>query len=597
MSAPAQPTGRREEERNVLPVARGRTIRAVLRRSLRGAWAALLGGAGLLVVGAGAGLGVPAAIGWIAQLVTERAVASALFPPLALLAGCAVVGGAAAAGAGVLLGRAVLPALGRIREEVVDAAVRLPVDIAESSSGDLVARVTDDVEQVAEVAQGAFARLLGAAITILVTLAGLAGLDYRFALAALVAVPVQAWTLRWYLRSSTRTYARSRRAVGTRAATLLETFAALPTVRAYDLGADRSLRARAASEQAVAAELDATRTMTRFYGRLNLAEFLGLGAILVVAFVLVRAGGADVGQATAAALFFAALFDPVNVALGTADDVQRAGAGLARLAGVIDAASAPPPREPAPRGHDIVVRGAVFGYDGTPVLHEIDLRIPAGQRVAIVGTTGSGKSTLASLIAGVRRPDAGSVLIGGTPIADVDAAVRSSVVALVAQEPHVFAGSIADGLRLGADGAGEGRVRRALVAAGAAEWVDLLPDGMDTRVGAGGLALAPHHAQHLALARVLLMNPGVVVLDEATAEAGSDSARTLDAAARRVVAGRTAVIVAHRLDHAREADRVVVLEGGRIVEDGTPQRLIAAGGAFARLVAVADARHEMSDRR
>lgn len=591
----------------LLPVAAPREVRRFAARALAGSRMTVMATAATLVVGAGAGLGIPGAIGWVAQLLTDGAEPVALVGPLALLAACALLGGLAAWASGVLLARAVLPPLGRLREDVVDAAVALPLAAVEAGSGDLVSRVTDDVEQVAEVAQGALARLLTATVTIAVTLVGLAGLDLRFALAALVAVPVQVVTVRWYLGRSERLYAEGRRATGRRASTLLETFAALPTVRAFGLAGDRSERAREASAAVVDVELEAARTMTRFYGRLNLAEFLGLGAILVVAFVLVRSAGADIGQATAAALFFAGLFDPINAALGTADDLQRASASLARLVGVVEAGSRVPRGRSAPAdGGGVVLEGVRFGYDGVPLLTDVELVIPSGSHVAVVGTTGSGKSTLAAVIAGVRAVDGGQVRVGGIPIDTVDPARRAEAVALVSQETHVFAGTVVDNLLLGAApqrempesaAAAAESVDAALAAVGARGWIDGLPDGVATRVGAGGHPLTPQQAQHLALARLLLVDPAVVVLDEATAESGSDVARILDDAARAAIAGRTAIVVAHRLEQAVEADLVIVLDGGAIVESGPPADLIAAGGAFARLWNVAAARHEMSDPR
>lgn len=584
--------------RTPLPVAAPRAVRRFAAGALGRSRATLIGTAVALIVGAIAGLGIPGGIGWIAQLLADRADPLALVGPLALLAACAIVGGLAAWLSGVLLAHAVLPPLGRLREEVVDAATTLPLAEVEAATGDLVSRVTDDVEQVAEVAQGALGRLLTAAVTILVTLIGLAGLDLRFALAALVAVPVQAITVRWYLRRSGRIYAEGRRAAGRRAATLLETFAALPTVWAFGLHDERAARAREASAAAVQVELEATRTMTRFYGRLNLAEFLGLGAILLVAFLLVRSAGADIGQATAAALFFAGLFNPINDALGTADDLQRASASLARLVGVVDAGARTVrgAAEP-PRAGTVELQEVRFGYDGVPVLGGVTLVVDAGAHVAVVGTTGSGKSTLAALIAGVRAPDGGRVLLSGVPVGTIDGARRARAVAMVSQETHVFAGTVADNLRLGAPAAGEAEVRSALDAVGASAWVDGLPQGAATRVGAGGHPLTPQQAQHLALARLLLVDPAVAVLDEATAEAGSDVARTLDEAARAAIHGRTAIVVAHRLDQAAEADLVVVMEDGAIVEAGAPDELIERGGHFAALWNVAASRHDVSDRR
>jgi ATP-binding cassette, subfamily C, bacterial len=560
----------------LLPVASPVGVRRRVVRALRRRW--ILPAATLLVTiaDAAAGLAVPTAIGWMTQLVVDGAAPVALVAPGALLVGGAVAAALTTWAGGVLLAGSVLPPLGRLRERVVDAAVRLPLDRVEAGGrGDLVARVSGDVERVTEAASGALGGFLTAVVTIVVTLVGLAGLDGRFLLAALLAVPIQLVTLRWYLHRSRPVYARGRITEGRRAATLLETFAALPTIRALRLGPARTRVTGAASEDAVAAELTAMSIATRFYGRLNVAELVGLAAVLTVGAVLVPTHQVPIGAATAAALFFVGLFDPINTALGVVDELQQAGAGLARLVGVVDAADRETPRPRAVSSSaaepGVAATDVAFRYPGgEDVLHGIDLRLAPDRTIAVVGTTGSGKSTLASLIAGVRTPTGGGIAADGP-------------VAMVAQETHLFAGTVADDLRLARPEATDEEVRAALARVGALAWVDALPDGLATVVGAGGLLLPPHRAQHLALARVLLLDPPYVVLDEATAEAGSDDARLLDDAAAVVARDRGALVVAHRLDQAARADEVVVLEAGRVVERGPHAELVESGGRYARL--------------
>jgi ATP-binding cassette, subfamily C, bacterial len=556
-----------------LPVASGREVRAELLRGWRRGWP--LPAATLLVTiaNAAAGLAVPGAIGWITQLVVDGAPPLALVAPGALLVGAAVASALLSWAEGALLARTVLPPLGRLRERVVAAAVRLPIDRVEAGGrGDLVARVSGDVERVTEAASSAVGGFLSAVVTIGVTLIGLAGLDGRFAIAALLAVPVQLVTLRWYLRRSRPVYARGRAAEGRRASALLETFAALPTIRALRLGAARLPRIAAASQEAVDAELAATGIATRFYGRLNVAELLGLAAVLTVGALLVPAHEVTVGAATAAALFVVGLFDPVNTALAVVDELQQAGAGLARLVGVLRAsAEAPPARPGVASGAALEGRGLGFRYPGgADVLHGVDVRVEPGSVVAIVGASGSGKSTLAALLAGIRTPTAGVV-------------TAPTGVALVSQEVHVFAGTVADDLRLARPGVTEDELRTALSRTGAADWVAGLPQGLTTRIGAGGHPVPADRAQQLALARLLLLDPPMVVLDEATAEAGSDAARALDRAAAEAIRGRGAVLVAHRLDQAAAADEILVLDAGRVVERGPHERLVDAGGRYARL--------------
>jgi ATP-binding cassette subfamily C protein len=278
----------------------------------------------------------------------------------------------------------------------------------------------------------------------------------------------------------------------------------------------------------------------------------------------------SVGTATAAALYFHGLFNPINVALAVVDDVQSATASLARLVGVADL---PPEEKTEPAHVDRTVRaeGVRHAYhSGHEVLHGVDLEIKPGERVALVGASGAGKTTMAKLIAGIHTPTAGGIRVGGT-------------VVLITQEVHVFAGPLADDLRLAAPSRNDEQLREALERVGAQGWVDALPDGMSTVVGEGGHRLTAAQAQQLALARLVLADPPIVILDEATAEAGSAGARLLEGATAAALAGRSALVVAHRLTQAAAADRVVVLDQGRVVEAGTHEELLRKGGYYAGL--------------
>ncbi|MFC7862423.1 ABC transporter ATP-binding protein [Streptomyces murinus] len=574
----------------LLPVATARQTRAGLRDALRGRRPALWAALAALVLDSALTLAGPVAIGRITQAVADHRGPSALIGPVLLLTAAAVAGALTAWAATVLLARVVLAVTGRLREDAVTSALAVPVDAVEAGgTGDLVARVSGDTERIADAASGALGDFAAAALTILAALAGLAALDWRFAVAGLLAVPLQAHTLRWYLRTSQPLYAAGRTAEGRRASALLGAFTALPTLRALRLGPGRYARVEEASEAAMSYEFRATRAATRFYGRLNIAEFTGLSAVLLVAWALVHSGRADVGAATTAALFFVGLFDPVNTLLGTFDTVQQATAALARVVGVTLGAPVSegrPQASPGRPAEGIAVRGVRHRYgDGPDVLHGIDLDIRPGQRLAVVGATGSGKSTLATLIAGMRAPCAGGVMLDGIPTAGLarPGAPGNRRIVLVTQEHHLFPGTVADNLRLACREASDERLGAALAVVDAADWTAALPDGLDTPVGRGGIRLTARQVQQLALARVLLIDPEVVVLDEATAEAGSDMAQSLDRAALAVTEGRTAVVVAHRLSQAETADVVVVMENGRVVERGRPDELRAAGGAYARL--------------
>jgi ATP-binding cassette subfamily C protein len=319
------------------------------------------------------------------------------------------------------------------------------------------------------------------------------------------------------------------------------------------------------------------RTAQQKFGAvLNGAEMVGVLSILVAGFLLVRAEAVSLGAATAAAFYFTRLFSPLMGMLFLLDEAQSAGAALARLVGVTDLPAPPVPKAPrVPRDGSVVIEGVRFAYDDGPeVLHGIDLELAVGERVAVVGTTGAGKTTLGAVVAGVREPTDGVVRIGGVPLAGL-AEPRRHVV-LVTQEVHVFAGTVADNLRLARPDAEDALLQEALAAVG----VDL---DLDAVVGQGADELSATQAQQLALTRLWLADPPVAILDEATAEAGSAGARVLEAAAERALRGRTAIVIAHRLTQARSADRIVVMDKGRVVEVGRHAELVAAGGQYAAL--------------
>ncbi|MCO8273009.1 ABC transporter ATP-binding protein/permease [Actinoplanes sp. TRM 88003] len=558
----------------LLPIATGARTRSVVLGFLRPQRARLAGALTLLVAGTIAGLVAPPLLGHIVDLAT-RGGSTGDF----VLAGVGLVAAAlleaALAGLGVaLLAQVGEDTLARLRERFVESALRLPLEqVEKAGAGDLTSRVTNDVSVVAEAARTALPEFTRALLTIVLTLGGLAVLDWRFLVAALIAVPVQAYTVRWYARRAVPLYAKQRVAVGAQQHHLLATIDGAPTIRAFRVAGEHSGRVAARSQQAVDLLLQGVALQTRFYARLHVAEFAGLAAVLATGFFLVRGDAVSIGTATAAALYFHGLFNPVNVALALVDDAQAAASGLNRLVGV--ASLTTPARSlhavsDAPSA--IEVRGLVFGYDpARPVLHEVDLTVARGERVAVVGSTGAGKTSLAKVIAGVHDPDRGTVT------------VPAGEVALITQEVHVFAGPLAEDLRLARPGATEQELEAALAAVDALDWAAQLPEGLDTEVGAGGHTLTAAQSQQLAFARLILADPPVAILDEATAEAGSAGARLLERVAAAALEGRTAVIVAHRLTQAVTADRVVVLENGRVVQNGPHAALVDEPGPYAVL--------------
>ncbi|MEV4032988.1 ABC transporter ATP-binding protein [Streptomyces umbrinus] len=575
--------------RELLPTATPARTRAAVRELVRPRRGLAVAGFATMIAATGVGLLVQPLLGRIVDIVADHRPPGDITLPVVLLVLVALAQGSTTALGLSLVSRLGETVLARLRERFVEKALRLPLEqVEKAGAGDLTARVTRDVSVVGEAVREALPELARSVLAIALTLAAMAALDWRFFLAALIAVPVQASTARWYVRNAVPLYARQRIATGSQQQQLLDTIAGAGTVRAFRLEEEHTGRVTRRSSAAVELTLRGVRLVLDFYNRLHIAEYAGLAAVLVTGFLLVRDGSVSIGTATAAALYFHSLFTPVNAALVLLDDAQSATAALARLVGVADQPSPEPEKqahESRPRtaeaGGTVTVTGIHHAYEpGRPVLHGVDLTLRAGERVALVGPSGAGKTTLAKLIAGVHRPTAGSVRVTTNGAGESGAGVP---VALVTQETHVFAGPLADDLRLARADATDDELRTALTAVDALDWAEALPEGLDTVVGEGGHRLTSAQVQQLALARLVLADPPVAVLDEATAEAGSTGARLLEQAADRAVDGRTALVVAHRLTQAATADRIVVMDGGRIVESGTHDELCAAAGIYASL--------------
>ncbi|MEV7996764.1 ABC transporter ATP-binding protein [Streptomyces sp. NPDC086077] len=569
----------------LLPVATPARTRAAVAELLRPQRPLALTAFAVLVASTAVGLLVQPLLGRIVDLAADRGSVDAVTTTAALLLAVAVAQGVTAGFGLSLISRLGETTLARLRERFVERALGLPLERVErAGAGDLTARVTADVSLIAEAIRNALPELARSLLTIVLTLGALAVLDWRFLLAALIAVPVQAATARWYVSRAVPLYAEQRRAAGAQQQQLLDTIAGSSTVRAFRLEREHTERVTERSWSVVALTMRGVQLVLGFYSRLHIAEYAGLAAVLFTGYWLVRDGSASIGTATAAALYFHSLFTPVNAALVLLDDAQSATAGLSRLVGVTDQ---PPPPEGTGSvragGVDVTVRGLGHAYrPGHPVLHDIDLTIRHGERVALVGASGAGKTTLARLVAGIQPPTAGAVLIGGVPPAELGAAATRTV-ALITQETHVFAGPLTDDLRLAKPDATDGELRAALDRVDALAWAEALPDGLATVVGDGGHRLSGAQTQALALARLILADPPLVILDEATAEAGSAGARALEKAVAQAVDGRTALIVAHRLSQAATADRIVVMDAGRVVETGTHDELRAAQGRYAAI--------------
>jgi ATP-binding cassette subfamily C protein len=569
----------------LLPVADARGTTAVAWRLLRPRRFDLAATVTTYVLGGLAGIVPVLMIGRIVDAVRDGGERSDVVVPSLVMALAGLAAGLFATLSSAALARTVAPALALLREDVLDRALHLDsARLERAGIGDVLGRLGDDVRRLTESLDEAVPLLLQSVTAIAFTVGGLFSLDWRLGLAGVAAAPCYVLAMRWYLPRSAPFYREERVAEGARAEALVTGVRDASTLRALGVEdlAQRDVERRSAD--AVGITLGVFHLFTRLGARMNASECVGLVLVLATGYALVQADAATVGEATAAALFFHRLFNPIGAVLYVFDAVQASGAALARLAGVVllptrhDGVAEPGP-EPT-----LALRAVHHAYEeGREVLAPLDLTLHPGEHVAVVGSSGAGKSTLGGIAAGTITPTGGTVRLGGLDVVSAPEPVLRRHVVLVSQEVHVFVGTLRDNLLLARAEATDQELWAALDATGSGPWAQALPDGLDTRVGDLGHPLSPAQVQQLALTRVLLRDPAVVVLDEATAEAGTTGARELEQAAAAVLSGRASLVVAHRLTQARTADRVLVMDAGAIVEDGTHDDLVRAEGRYASL--------------
>lgn len=457
------------------------------------------------------------------------------------------------------------------------------------TSGRVVSRSTNDVEAIQDMLETGFDSLITAVLTLFGTAILLVTLDWRLGLMCLGAFPVLVGLVWWFRNESARTYRRVRESAALVIVQFVETMTGIKAVQAYrreprnqQIFEDIADRYKADNERTF-------QLLAIFMPGVKLVGNLTTGVVLLYGGYRVLHGQMTIGTLTAFLLYLRMFFEPMQEISQFFNTFQSAASALEKLAGVLaerpGITDRPHPVALTDVRGEIAFRDVQFRYVADrPVLPGLTLEVPAGQTVALVGTTGAGKTTIAKLIARFYDPTNGSVTLDGVDLRDLSQTELRRHVVMVTQENFMFDGTIADNIRFGRPDATDAEVAAAAEAVGADRFIATLPDGYDTDVAKRGGRLSAGQRQLVAFARAFLADPAVLILDEATSSLDIPSERMVQRALESVLADRTALVIAHRLSTVQVADRVLVLEHGRIVEDGTPDDLISrTDGHYAAL--------------
>ncbi len=558
---------------------------------------------------------------WLVGVAIDRGIPPLLhggdLAPMALY----VAGFAAAVGIQAVTSRGFIYSMGKLGETVVLELrqrlfwhfQQLPVAFHEHyTSGRVISRQVSDIDSISDLFDDGLDALVSAALSLILVGAGMLLLDWPLALVVLAGFVPLAWLTMWFRRESAVAYRQTRETIAQVIVHFVETFGGIRAVQAFRREQRNEEIFGRLNGNYAAASLRSSRVLAVYAPGITLVGNVATGVVLCYGGLRVIDGDIKVGVLATFLLYLGRFFDPLQDLSQFYNSFQSAAASLEKISGVLDEPPAvPEPAHPVPLpprhspgtgppggpglepprgiadaragGREVRFEAVRFGYRATPVLPGLDLTIPAGQTLALVGATGAGKTTVARLLARFYDPDQGSVRLDGVDLRDLPDRVLRREIVLVTQENFVFSGSVADNIRLGRPDATQAEVEAAARAIGADAFISALPGGYTADVGKRGGRLSAGQRQLVAFARAFLAAPAVLVLDEATSLLDIPSEQLVQGALRTILAGRTAMIIAHRLSTVEIADRVLVLSAGRVVEDGPPSLLLASDGEYSAL--------------
>ncbi|MFE4975836.1 ABC transporter ATP-binding protein [Kitasatospora sp. NPDC056651] len=479
-----------------------------------------------------------------------------------------------------------------LRGRIFRHAQRLGLDFHERyTSGRIISRATSDIDALRELLAEGLQELLTVVLSVCYISVLLLALDWQLGLVSLASAVPLGLVARSFRRRSRRVYRRSRTSAASLIVRFSETMNGIRPVQAFRREKANDAAFDVVNQQSATATADGLLEIARYVGLSRATANLWTTGVVLLGAYLVVDDALELGVLTAFALYLRRLFDPIDQLAMFLNSYQSAAAALEKISGLLaHEPTVAEPDEPVelPRatgkGREAAFEGTRFAYrTGKEVLPPFDLLIPAGQTVAVVGATGAGKSTVAKLLARFYDPTDGRIRLDGVDLRDLSAADLRRGVVMVTQESFLFSGTVAENIAIGRPGATREEVEQAARDIGAYEFIAALPDGFDTDVRKRGGRISAGQRQLVAFARALLADPAVLILDEATSSLDIPGEQAVQRAMRTVLAGRTAVIIAHRLSTVEIADRVLVMDQGRIVEDGSPQELIDGSGRFATL--------------